>query len=151
MTKKKKSTITASAKIRYRKFVDALLETGNQRQAAIKAGYSPINAANQAGRLLKNAYVLEYREKREQEMESAAIAKPQEVLPSLTAGMRGEIKDQFDLDPSFADRTECAKQLQKRYGLDKLAVIGGEDGDNPLQVESAVKIYIPDNSRDDGG
>ena len=36
-----------------------------------------------------------------------------EVLRFLTSTMRGEVKDQFDLDPSLADRLKAAEDLMK--------------------------------------
>ena len=40
--------------------------------------------------------------------------------------MRGEEKDQFDLDASLQDRTKCAELLGKRWGTFKEKVdIGG--------------------------
>ena len=35
----------------------------------------------------------------------------------LTAGMRGELKEQFGLDMEVGDRIKCAELLGKRYGL----------------------------------
>ena len=78
-----------------------------------------------------------------------SIAQPTEVMEFFTRVMRGQVKDQFDLDPTLSDRLDAAKQLQKRYGLDKVAVVGGEDSDKPVQVEHAIKIYLPDNGRGD--
>lgn len=149
--KKKRENAHKTRKISVlrKKFVDYYLELGNGAQAAIKAGYSAKSAKAIASDLLTFADVMQYKEKREKELDDERIAKPREVLEFLTASMRGEIRDQFDLDPSLQDRLDAAKQLQKRYGMDKLAIVGGEDGDNPVKVESTVQIYLPDNGRDD--
>lgn len=48
----------------------------------------------------------------------------------LTAVMRGEKKDQFDLDPSLSERTRAASELAKR--LDVRA--------KNLNIECAVNI-----------
>lgn len=39
----------------------------------------------------------------------------------FTSVMRGEVKDQFDFDPSLSDRLSAGKELIKRYEK-------GEDG-----------------------
>ena len=52
-----------------------------------------------------------------QELEDQRIAKADEVLQFLTAAMRGEVKDSFDLDPSLQDRMKAAELLGKRYKL----------------------------------
>ena len=46
--------------------------------------------------------------------EENRIASGDEVMQFLTAVMRGEIKDAFDLPPSLADRKDAAKELAKR-------------------------------------
>jgi phage terminase small subunit len=46
--------------------------------------------------------------------EEKRIATGDEVMEFLTAVMRGEIKDAFDLPPSLADRKDAAKELAKR-------------------------------------
>ena len=76
-------------------------------------------------------------------MQSARIADAEEVLQYLTRVMRGEVKDQFDLDPTIQDRTKAAELLGKRYKLfvDKQEISG--------KVE-AVTI-LNDIPRSDGG
>lgn len=76
-------------------------------------------------------------------MQSERIADAEEVLRYLTKVMRGEVKDQFDLDPTIQDRTKAAELLGKRYKLfvDKQEISG--------KVE-AVTI-LNDIPRSDGG
>ena len=54
------------------------------------------------------------------------IASADEVLQYLTGVMRGEIKDQFDMDASIQDRNKAAELLGKRYKLfvDKQEIAG---------------------------
>jgi len=157
MVKKKQhkhtqSELNASARMRYKKFVDAYIETNNQTRAAIAAGYSEKTAANQGCRLLKNDYVLKYLDEREKELDEERIAKPREVMRWFTSLMRGQVKDAFDLPPGLSDRIEGAKALQKRWGLDKsdkpdinkIALVDSDGNDKSLSVQ----IYIPDNGRD---
>lgn len=105
-----------------RLFVQKLIECGNQTQA-YKLAYpnciKDSTAQANASRLLSIDIVAKYRDELLAKMEDAAIAKPAEVLKYYTAVMRGELKDQFGLDVSIQDKTEAAKQLAKRMGLDK--------------------------------
>ena len=48
-------------------------------------------------------------------MQAADIATAEEVMQYLTRVMRGEEKDQFDIDASIADRTAAAKELNRRF------------------------------------
>lgn len=75
-------------------------------------------------------YIKEYIDLRLAELEEARIADASEVLRYLTSVMRGEVKDQFDLDPSLQDRTKAAELLGKRYRLfvDKQEISGKVEG-----------------------
>ena len=66
---------------------------------------------------LTKPYIKEYIELRLAELEKKRVASADEVLQYLTRVMRGEEKDQFDLDPSLQDRTKAAELLGKRYRL----------------------------------
>ena len=111
-------------------FVQEYMKTNNVRQSAIKAGYSPKTASVQGSRLLTNVKVSAYINAINERLESDKIADIQEVMEYLTSVMRGEKKDQFDLDPSLSERTKAAGELAKR--LDVRA--------RNLNVECAVTI-----------
>ena len=96
-------------------FADYYIETVNQTEAAKRAGYSDKTAYSQGNRLLKHVEVKEYIKQRMQPAIQKRIATADEVMEFLTAGMNGEIKDQFGLDPSLSDRISCAKELLKRF------------------------------------
>ena len=117
-------------------FVQEYMKTNNVRQSAIKAGYSPRTASVQGSRLLTNVKVSAYINAINERLESDKIADIEEVMQYLTSVMRGEKKDQFDLDPSLSERTKAAGELAKR--LDVRA--------RNLNVECAVTIIddIPD-------
>ena len=117
-------------------FVQEYMKTNNVRQSAIKAGYSPKTASVQGSRLLTNVKVSAYIQAITERLESDKIADIQEVMEYLTSVMRGEKKDQFDLDPSLSERTKAAGELAKR--LDVRA--------RNLNIECAVNIIddIPD-------
>ena len=111
-------------------FVQEYMKTNNVRQSAIKAGYSPKTAYSQASRLLKNNRVQDYIVAIRERLDSDKIADIQEVMEYLTSVMRGEKKDQFDLDPALSERTKAASELAKR--LDVRA--------RNLNIECAVNI-----------
>ncbi len=111
-------------------FCDYYLELGNATEAYIKAGYNKKGARANASRLIANDSIKQYLNERRKQIESERIAKPEEVLQYLTKVMRGEEKDQFDLDASLQDRTKAAELLGKRYRLftEKLEVEAGDKG-----------------------
>ena len=110
-------------------FADYYIELSNAEQAAIKAGYSKAYARGNSHKLVANSCIKSYIDKRLTELESKRIAKADEVLQYLTKVMRGEERDQFDLDPSLQDRTKAAELLGKRYNLFKEQVeLSGDVG-----------------------
>lgn len=108
-----------------------IVENFNATQAAIRAGYSKKTAYSQGSRMLKNVEVNDYieemlktiNENRKQELENA-IANKEEILQYYTRVMRGEEKDQFDLDASLKDRTEAAKEIKRSIDRDEDKVKG---------------------------
>lgn len=111
-------------------FIQEYMKTNNITQSAIKAGYSPKTAAVQGCNLLKNVKVRNYIDAINERLESAKIADIQEVMEYLTAVMRGEAKDQFDMDVSIQDRTRAAGELARRLDVKS----------RNLNVECAVNI-----------
>lgn len=100
-----------------KRFIDYYIEFADAKRAAIEAGYSE-KTAKQIGseNLSKLDRFIKVRLKQK---EQTRIASQDEVLEYLTKVMRGEIKDQFDLDASLQDRTKCAELLGKRWGTFK--------------------------------
>lgn len=98
-------------------FCDYYIETLNAAEAARMAGYSEKTARAMGSENLTKPYIKEYIELRLAELEEKRVASANEVLQYLTRVMRGEEKDQFDLDPSLQDRTKAAELLGKRYRL----------------------------------
>ena len=120
------------------RFVQNYMKTNNITHSAIDAGYSPKTAHVQGCNLLKNTKVSEYINAINERLESDKIADIEEVMQYLTSVMRGEKKDQFDLDPALSERTKAASELAKR--LDVKA--------RNLNIECAVNIIddIPDDT-----
>lgn len=95
-------------------FVRYYIESNNQTQAAIKAGYSEKSAKQLSCRLLTKVNVLYHIEKAKEEMRRDSIATGAEVMEYFTKVMRGEERDQFDLDIPIGERTRAAMELAKR-------------------------------------
>jgi phage terminase small subunit len=58
--------------------------------------------------------IKQYINERMKPAEDKLIADSDEVMQFFTASMRGNVKDQFGLDPSLSDRISAAKELAKR-------------------------------------
>ena len=116
------------------KFAEEWLKTTNATQSAIKAGYSERTAYSAGNRMLKKVDVKQYIDERLAEMQESSIADTNEVMQFLSSTMRGDIPDQFGLDPALNDRLKAAELLGKRYKLftDKQE-ISGADGE-PIKV-----------------
>ena len=99
------------------RFVQDFMKSNNVTQAAIRPGYSNKTASVQGSRLLTNVKVAEYVDSINERLESDKIADIQEVMEYLTSVMRGEAKDQFDLDASLSERTRAASELAKRLDV----------------------------------
>lgn len=99
---------------RQKAFADYYIETGNAIESAKKAGYAENYAKAQSYKLLENVGISAYIAERVKPTEDKRIATGQEVMEFLTAVMRGEILDAFELPPSLADRKDAAKELAKR-------------------------------------
>lgn len=113
------------------RFVQEYMKTNNITQSAIKAGYSAKTATVQGSRLLTLVKIKDYMNAINERLESEKIADIQEVMEYLTSVMRGEVKDQFDMEVSVQDRTRAAGELAKR--LDVKA--------KNVNIEGAIKIF----------
>lgn len=113
------------------RFVQEYMKTNNITQSAIKAGYSAKTATVQGSRLLTLVKIKDYMNAINERLESEKIADIQEVMEYLTSVMRGEVKDQFDMEVSVQDRTRAAGELAKR--LDVKA--------KNVSIEGAIKIF----------
>lgn len=94
-------------------FADYYLETGNATEAARRAEYKQPHV--QGSQNLEKLSIKQYIAARQKQIEDKRIADISEVLQFFTSVMRGEIKDQFDFDPSLSDRLSAGKELMKRY------------------------------------
>lgn len=100
--------------IKQKKFCEYYIQTGNATESAKKAGYSSKTAQAIGSENLTKPLIREYIEKRTKSTEEKLIADSDEVMKFFTASMRGNVKDQFGLDPSLSDRLSAARELAKR-------------------------------------
>lgn len=106
-----------------KKFCDEYIKSGNAKQSAIKAGYSPKTAYSIGNENLNKPELKAYIEKRLKQLESEKIAGAREVLEYLSSVMRGEQTESVatakgvynDIPVSAKDRISAAKELLKRY------------------------------------
>ena len=102
-----------------KKFALEFLISGNITDAAKKAGYSE-RSARQIGSLnLTKPNVVEYMKEVLNKAKSKEVATTEEVLEFLTSVMRGDVAEQFGLDPAITDRTKAAQLLMKRFNDDQ--------------------------------
>lgn len=112
-----------------RRFADEYLVDCNGTKAAVRAGYSPKTANEQAAKLMANPKIHSYITEKLDEISSEKIADTQEIMEYLTAVMRGEHKEQIlrlngngvqvldYMETPTAIRLKAAEMLAKRYGL----------------------------------
>ena len=115
--KKAKAKTNSSARMnqRQKKFAELYLKYWNGTRAAIEAGYAKDSASSQAYSLLRNPKVSEYIRGRLCAQDGVHVAQTDEVLAFFTSVMRGEVKDQFDLDAALSERIKAGVELLKRY------------------------------------
>lgn len=111
-------------------FADYYIECGNATEAAKRAGYKERSAQQMGAENLSKPVIADYIARRMSDLEAARVASADEVLKFYTSVMRGEVKDQFGLEASLADRLNAGKELMKRHAAadaakntDKVTVI----------------------------
>ena len=124
-------------------FADEFLKCGNQTEAAKRAGYSEKTARQAGAENMKKPVVLEYIQKRQKQIDDARIADITEIMQYLTSVMRGEVKDQFDLDAPLSERTRCAQELLKRNMDDRRMDI------ELAKLEAQYKDSVPEEESTD--
>ena len=90
------------------------VESGNGRDAAIKAGYAPKNAEVTASRMLIKSNIKDKIQSLLTSKNAHKIATGQEVMEFFTRMMNGEEKDQFGIEVSASDRIKAAQEIAKR-------------------------------------
>lgn len=124
-------------------FADEYLKCGNASEAARKAGYSERTARVIGQENLTKPAISAYIVERQKQIEDARIADIKEVMQYLTAVMRGEVKDQFELEAPLSERTKAAQEILKRNISDKKLEI------ELIKLENQLKDSTPDADTED--
>lgn len=99
------------------RFIDSFLVNGDVAIAAKDAGYELKGSSTYksiGSKILKREYIYEELLYRLEELDKECIADANEIMQYFTQVMRGDIKDQFNLDAPLSERTAAAKELAKR-------------------------------------
>nr|WP_281672064.1 terminase small subunit [Pseudoramibacter alactolyticus] len=141
--------------LKQQRFADEYIISGNATQAALTAGYAERSAYRTGADNLRKPQVKAYIDERLAELESAKIAKQDEVLRYLTGVMRAESVSEtvvvegtgkgfskariLDKHPEEQERLKAAELLGKRYGLFRDRVEADVDMDLSINID-----YGPD-------
>ena len=104
------------------RFISLYIKYSDPGRAAEEAGYAIRDSrkdtkaayARKGKELLMNDVIRNEISARMDDIRCSEIADAKEVLIYLTKVMRGEVKDQFDLDAPLQERTAAAKELNRR-------------------------------------
>ena len=106
-----------------KKFCDEYIKSGNAKQSAIKAGYSPKTAYSIGNENLNKPELKAYIDERLKELSNHKILSAAEVLEYLSRVVAGKETEYVatskgvfpDVPVSAKDRINAAKELLKRY------------------------------------
>lgn len=84
-------------------------------KATYKSVKSDAAARVNASRLLAKANAKEYIAEKMKKIQSEKTADLEEVIRFFSSVMRGEVKDQFDLDATISDRLSAGRELMRWY------------------------------------
>ena len=99
-------------------FCDEYLKDLNGTRAykeIYKSAKKDITARTNASKLLTNTNVKAYIAERMKEIQTEKTADLEEVIRFFSSVMRGEVKDQFDLDATISDRLSAGRELMRWY------------------------------------
>ena len=107
----------AELKGKQKKFADEYLLSWNAADATRKAGYSENSAASIGSENLRKPQIAAYIRARAQARDAVTVAAEEELMAFLSSVVRGNVMDQFGLEPTLADRLRAAENLMKRYSV----------------------------------
>lgn len=114
MAKKGEKGIEYKLSLREQKFVSYYLEYGDASKAVKEAKFNTNAPAAYARKLLAKPKIQAEVAKQMELFKNECVASGQEIMRFYTMTMRGEIKDQFGLEATLADRMKAADALAKR-------------------------------------
>lgn len=144
-----------------RLFCDEYIKSGNAKDAAIKAGYSPRTAKSIGQENLTKPDLKSYIDAKMAEIESHKIADAKEVLEFYTRVLRDEETEEVPIatpkgvtivseKPSIQNKIAVSKELLKRYPLSpfekaKLKKLNAEAGIVETQLKALEENDDPSN------
>lgn len=144
--------------LKQKKFADEYIVSGNATQSAISAGYTKKYANTNANKLLQNTTIKDYIAERLTEIDSAKIAKADEILKYWTSVMRGEsvanelvvvgcgegesVAKIISKPPNEKERLQASRELAKRI-IDTQANETKEDKLDKL-MDAVSEVYCDD-------
>ena len=131
-------------------FADYYIECGNAEEAARKAGYSARYARGNAHKLVANSGISAYIADRQKEIDSSRICTLQEIQEFRSRIVRGEEKDQFDLEVSTGDKLKAANDLEKALTIraeqearEKAAEAARTAGEYHIDLDIVADVFHP--------
>ena len=121
MAKKGEKGLEYKLSIREQKFVSLYLEYGDPTRAVVEAKFNTTAPKQYARKLLAKPKIQREVQAQLDLFKNECIASSQEIMGFYTMAMRGEVKDQFGLEATLADRLKAADALAKRQ-IDAVAI-----------------------------
>ena len=118
--------------LREQKFVALYLECGDPTKAVVEAKFNTTAPKQYARKLLAKPKIQNEVARQWALFQNECIASSQEIMGFYTQVLRGEIKDQFGLEATLADRLKAADALAKRQ-IDAQA-IADKGADNAITI-----------------
>lgn len=100
--------------LREQKFIAYYIEYGDAQKAVKEAGFNTTSPLSYSRKLLAKEKIQKELAKQMNLIQNDAIASATEIMLFYTKSMRGEIKDQFGIEATLADRMKAADALAKR-------------------------------------
>ena len=131
-------------------FADYYIECGNAEEAARKAGYSIRYARGNAHKLVAHSGISAYIADRQKEIDSSRICTLREIQEFRSRIVRGEEKDQFDLEVSMGDKLKAANDLEKALAIraeqevkEKAAEAARTAGEYHIDLDIVADVFHP--------
>ena len=131
-------------------FADYYIECGNAEEAARKAGYSIRYARGNAHKLVAHSGISAYIADRQKEIDSSRICTLREIQEFRSRIVRGEEKDQFDLEVSMGDKLKAANDLEKALTIraeqevkEKAAEAARTAGEYHIDLDIVADVFHP--------
>lgn len=116
MTMSKKGVERGEYKLslKEQKFVSYYIEFGDAQRAVKEAGFNTNSPLAYSRKLLSKEKIQKELHDQMELLKNDCVASANEIMVFYTQAMRGEVKDQFGIEASLADRMKAADALAKR-------------------------------------